>query len=299
MELTQIKYFLKLADILHFTEAAKALFVTQSALSISIKQLEEELNCRLFERIGKKVFLTESGEIFREYALQAISSIDNGIQRINANSNIYRGKLTIGVTFSMMEILNPCIMKYTEKFPDVKLTIIMFTTVEEIIHGLQSNKIDMAVTYKPKRFQASVSSMELASTYLAAILSKKHPLAGKKILTFEELSGYSFVTLLKGTHTRSITEHFFMKNKVNIVPQIEVNDTNLILSLISSGDWYSMLTPISIEKNSKCVAIPVENKKEILSVCLLWMKGKNRDPLFKTFTNEIFATFNSSPGMNI
>lgn len=274
------------------------MFVTQSALSISIKQLEEELNCHLFERIGKKVFLTEAGEIFREYALLAVSSIDNGIQRINANSNIYRGKLTIGVTFSMMEILNPCVMKYTEKFPDVKLTIIMFTTVEEIIHSLQNNKIDIAVTYKPKRLQCSISSMEIASTFLAAILSKKHPLAEKKVLTLDELSRYSFVTLLKGTHTRSITEHFFMKNNVNIAPQIEVNDTNLILSLISSGYWYSMLAPISIEKNNKFVAIPVENKKEILSVCLLWMKGKNKNPLFKTFINEMFITFNNSSEIN-
>lgn len=126
MELTPIRYFVKLAEILNFTEAAKALFVTQSALSISIKQLEEELHCRLFERIGKKVFLTESGRIFHEYALQAISSIDNGIQKINADNNVYKGKLTIGVTFSMIELVNACVVKYTQKYPDVKLSVIMF-----------------------------------------------------------------------------------------------------------------------------------------------------------------------------
>ena len=118
MELTPIRYFVKLAEILNFTEAAKALFVTQSALSISIKQLEEELHCRLFERIGEKVFLTESGRIFHEYALQAISSIDNGIQKINADNNVYKGKLTIGVTFSMIELVNACVVKYTQKYPD-------------------------------------------------------------------------------------------------------------------------------------------------------------------------------------
>ena len=120
MELTPIRYFVKLAEILNFTEAAKG------ALSISIKQLEEELHCRLFERIGKKVFLTESGRIFHEYALQAISSIDNGIQKINADNNVYKGKLTIGVTFSMIELVNACVVKYTQKYPDVKLSVIMF-----------------------------------------------------------------------------------------------------------------------------------------------------------------------------
>ena len=59
MELTPIRYFVKLADVLNFTEAAKALFITQSTLSISIKQLEEEIGAKLFDRIGKKVYLTE------------------------------------------------------------------------------------------------------------------------------------------------------------------------------------------------------------------------------------------------
>ena len=68
MELSQIRYFVKLAELLNFTEASKELFITQSTLSISIKQLEEELGVRLFDRIGKKVFITESGTAFLDYA---------------------------------------------------------------------------------------------------------------------------------------------------------------------------------------------------------------------------------------
>lgn len=302
MELTPIRYFVKLAEILNFTEAAKALFVTQSALSISIKQLEEELHCRLFERIGKKVFLTESGRIFHEYALQAISSIDNGIQKINADNNVYKGKLTIGVTFSMIELVNACVVKYTQKYPDVKLSVIMFTTVEEIMHHLQNNTIDIAVTYKPKRQHSSILSIDLVSTHLSAILGRSHPLADRRSLTLEELRHYSFVTLLKGTHTRTMTEHFFMKNKVAIVPQIEVNDTNLILNLVSSGHWYSILSPISVKKNYDCVAIPIEGRKATLLVSLLWMNGKNKMPLFQTMVDEMLRLFHDVPeqtGQNI
>lgn len=295
MELTQIKYFVKLAEILNFTEASKALFVTQSALSISIKQLEEELHCRLFERIGKRIFLTEAGTIFLEHALQAVSSIDNGVQKINADNNVYKGKLTIGVTFSMIEIVNACIVKYTQKYPDVKLTVIMFTTVEEIMHNLQNNTIDIAVTYKPKKQHSSILAIDLVSTHLSAIPGKGHPLAEKKTLTLDELRQYSFVTLLKGTHTRTMTEHFFMKNKVDIAPQIEVNDTNLILNLVSSGHWYSILSPISVKKNYDCVAIPIEGKRETLLVSLLWMNGKNKMPLFNTMVNEMLTLFHDTP----
>ena len=59
MELTPLKYFVKLADVLSFTEASKELFITQSTLSLSIKQLEEELGVTLFDRIGKKIYLTD------------------------------------------------------------------------------------------------------------------------------------------------------------------------------------------------------------------------------------------------
>ena len=60
MELTPLKYFVKLADVLSFTEASKELFITQSTLSLSIKQLEEELGVTLFDRIGKKIYLTDA-----------------------------------------------------------------------------------------------------------------------------------------------------------------------------------------------------------------------------------------------
>lgn len=64
MELTPLKYFVKLADVLSFTEASKELFITQSTLSLSIKQLEEELGVTLFDRIGKKIYLTDAGRDF-------------------------------------------------------------------------------------------------------------------------------------------------------------------------------------------------------------------------------------------
>lgn len=67
MELTPLKYFVKLADVLSFTEASKELFITQSTLSLSIKQLEEELGVTLFDRIGKKIYLTDAGRDFLDW----------------------------------------------------------------------------------------------------------------------------------------------------------------------------------------------------------------------------------------
>lgn len=79
MELTQLKYFIRMAEVLNFTEASKQLFITQSTLSQSVRQTEGELGVQLFERIGKKVYLTDAGRAFLPFAQQAIIETETGM----------------------------------------------------------------------------------------------------------------------------------------------------------------------------------------------------------------------------
>lgn len=91
MELTQLRYFIRLAEVLNFTEASKQLFITQSTLSQSIRQTESELGTPLFERIGKKVYLTDAGQAFLPYARQSIIETETGIQKLRDMQQIYKG----------------------------------------------------------------------------------------------------------------------------------------------------------------------------------------------------------------
>ena len=91
MELTQLKYFIRLAEILNFTEASRLLFITQSTLSQSIRQTEGELGIQLFERIGKKVYLTDVGQAFLPFARQAIIETETSIQKLRDMQQIYKG----------------------------------------------------------------------------------------------------------------------------------------------------------------------------------------------------------------
>ena len=91
MELTPLKYFVKLADVLSFTEASKELFITQSTLSLSIKQLEEELGVTLFDRIGKKIYLTDAGRDFLDCSRKAIEEVAYGVQHLKEMQHVYTG----------------------------------------------------------------------------------------------------------------------------------------------------------------------------------------------------------------
>ena len=273
--------------MLSFTEASKALFITQSTLSISIRQLEDELGTNLFDRIGKKVYLTDMGQLFLNYARAALTNIHDGMQEINISKQIYRGKLSIGVTYSTCEILNSHIVEYTRKYPNIHLTVIMFNTVDEVISGLLSNKLDIAITYTPEKLLPSVCVEPVVETPLLAIVCKGHPLAERFEVTYADIVQFPFATFLKGMHTRAMIDRLLAKNNIQLEPQIEVNDTNLILDLVRTGHWVSILSPLSVQNKPNFVALPIKGKPESLSVSVLWLKGKSKQTLYQTLLQEI------------
>ena len=95
MELRQLKYFVRAAELLNFTQAAEDLYITQSTLSHQIKELENSLTVLLFDRVGKRVQLTEAGEIMLDYARKTIRQAEEGKQVLMDLNNVKTGKITI------------------------------------------------------------------------------------------------------------------------------------------------------------------------------------------------------------
>ena len=96
MELRQVRYFLKVAELQNFTEAAKSLFIAQSTLSQQINQLENDLGVLLFDRVGKRLYLTEAGQEFIPLAKQTIQDADLAKQRLLDLQGIRAGSLRVG-----------------------------------------------------------------------------------------------------------------------------------------------------------------------------------------------------------
>ena len=97
MEFRHLRYFLAVADALHFTKAAERLPVSQPALSAQIKQLEQEVGVPLFDRVGRSVQLTRAGAIFREHARRALREMELAQVAIAEEGGLQRGTLTVGV----------------------------------------------------------------------------------------------------------------------------------------------------------------------------------------------------------
>ena len=115
MNLSQLNYFKKLAEVLHYTRAAQELFITQPTLSGAISSLEKELGAPLFERNGRSVLLTPYGEVFYEHVCLALRAIDDGVAAVSARSSASFGTVNLGTTFTIQDHYLPSLIRDFEE----------------------------------------------------------------------------------------------------------------------------------------------------------------------------------------
>lgn len=283
MELTPLRYFVKLAEVLSFTEASKELFITQSTLSLSIKQLEEELGVTLFDRIGKKIYLTDAGRDFLNCARKALEEVEYGVQHLKEMQHVYTGKLRIGVIYSLFPLLNICVLKFTHAFPKAELSIVYSHSVLDLVERIGSNKLDFALSYNPQAVSALTESKEYACLPLCVIAHENHPVAVRKRFSLADLGDFPVIFLDKELYTRKVIDRMLAHYKVKVKPQIEVNSTPLLLEMLRTGHWISIL-PQDVTVNSPGLkAIPIKEKTEMMHISLLSLKGKRHSPLAEKF----------------
>ena len=175
MELRQLKYFIMSADTQNFTEAARQCFITQITLSQQIKQLETELGVQLFERIGKRVFLTETGRNFLPYARQTVADANYGVQRIKDMEELKTGRLCIGTTFGLSALITDAIARFSEQYPEVHLEV-MFLKQDELIEAVRERKVDFALTFEMMEKDDLLTEQPVKTYHLCAIVSDQNPL---------------------------------------------------------------------------------------------------------------------------
>lgn len=292
MELTQLKYFIRLAEVLNFTEASKQLFITQSTLSQSIRQTESELGTPLFERIGKKVYLTDAGEAFLPYARQSIIETETGIQKLRDMQQVYKGELRIGVIYSLCPMLAESVVRFTKEYPDIKLVLTQSTSISDMTTMLRENEVDFALAYKLDALSALTEKIDLCPDPLCVIVHKRSPLASQSKISIQALTHYSLALLKSGSYTRNVIEKVAMKNGITLQPMAEINDTNLLLQMVCTGNWISILSQHSVDSMPDLKAIPLKEKGGEMCVCLFLLKDRYKKLATLRFI-EIIQKINS------
>lgn len=276
MELRQLKYFRAACERQNFSEAARLLHISQSTLSQQIKQLEDELDVLLFDRIGKRIVPTEAGWAFLPYASKAILDAENGKQIIRDLKGVETGTLHIGVTYSMSHLLIAALSLFTKAYPKIKVQV-TFATSEELLKLLEDNKLDFVLSFKPEDLSDQFEIVVLFSSRLYFIVHQSHPLADLTSITLKRLSEASLILPEQGFTTRKKVDELCRKHHIELNVILEMNDVHTIIHTLRNGCWGTVLTQAAVRGEADLVQIPILYADKLTSQgCLFWPQGNYR-----------------------
>ena len=269
MELRQLKYFIKAAERSNFTEAAALLNISQSTLSQQIKQLEDELGVPLFDRIAKRVMLTEAGKLFLPHAIQTVRKSEDGREMIKELNNIQTGSLTIGATYGLSSLLTQTLICFSEKYPKIKISI-EFGTSDELLKLITESKLDFALSFIPVRHTKTYVTYPLFKSILSLIVHRDHPSATHQNTSVAQLADMPLVLPVKGYSIRAFLDKAL--SEVNIIPDIamEINDIDMLLKLVDTGKWCTVLMKTSLFNYPSLVAVPILGEEMERQATITW-----------------------------
>lgn len=287
MELRQLKYFIKTAEILNFTEAARQLFITQSTLSQQIRQLETELQVPLFDRIGKRTYMTEAGTEFLPYAKQTVADSEGGVQRLRDLQNIQTGELRIGVVFTLSDLLTSTIISFSKQYPNIKLVVIS-RPVNELLDLLKERKLDLILSYRPDDDDSQIEFFPLFDSNLSVIVNYNHPLIAQREVSLEMLKQYPLVLPSVGSQARAMIDRLLNSRHVNLAPQIEISSMTIMMNLVETGHWIAVMSEMLIRGHEKLRAIPIAGRKTQMHPSVIMLKDIYQKLSAKEFMRILF-----------
>src|SRR5437660_4141211 len=198
MDLDQLHTFLEIVRLKSFSKAAQTCYRTQPAISAQVRQLEQELNATLFERLGTKISLTTAGKIFGEYAQKILDLRRNAQDTINELERVPRGELVIAANEATCIYVLPVVFsEYKKQFPNVQLLVDRSYGVR-VVEAVLDNLADFGITQLPvqeKRLQVA----KIHSDEIKLLVPAGHPLSLKRTIAPRDLIGQQLLFPKSGT----------------------------------------------------------------------------------------------------
>lgn len=293
MEFRHLRYFLAVADALHFTKAAEGLPVSQPALSAQIKQLEQEVGVPLFDRVGRSVQLTRAGLIFREHARRALREMELAQVAIAEEEGLQRGALAVGVVQTVNAYLVPDIVgRFSTLHPQVSLKLDELSG-PEIEAGVKSGLLELGIGFVPAGSDR-IESQPLFEEDFVLIASPRHHFATRRHLRLASLADEPLVLLSDIFCTRRLLNASF--EQAGIVPKVavEMNSIEGILATVKTSKLATVLPRLSLglEGNDGLRGIPLKHPTPRRSLGLLWKKGGYRSGAAQALADQVRIVVN-------
>ena len=234
--------------------------------------MEDELSVQLFDRIGKRVYLTESGREFLPFAKQTTTDANLAIQKIRDLQGIRAGRLRIGLTYSLCFGLAPIILRYMKAYPEIRLEVI-YNTASELLEMLKNRDLDFVLSLSESLHDEQIEVTDLFESRLCAVVNRRHPMSTRESVSLHDLKKLSLVLPSKGLIARSVLDGLLHASGVVFDPHLEMNDVNILLQLVQSSLYVTVLSSTTILGRNDLKAIPIIEQKSRMWASLLTLKG--------------------------
>lgn len=285
--LHQLQIFLKITQIQSITKASEELHLTQPAVSIQLKNFQDQFPIPLTEVVGRKLYITEFG---KEIA-QVAEKILNEVSTINYKTSAYQGELSGRLNISIVStgkyVMPYFLSDFIKQNPEVDL-IIDVTNKSGVLENLELNQVDFAlVSVLPKKLK--IKKIELMQNRLF--------LLGNSQLTLKKqndkknlLENISLIYREQGSATRNAMEKFISTNGFSVQKKIELSSNEAVKQAVISGLGCSIMPLIGVKnelKNNDLQIIPVQGLPIITTWNLIWLQSKKLSPVASAYLDFI------------
>ena len=240
MDYDQLASFLQVAKLQSFSRAAEKLYRTQPAISAQVRLLEQECGEKLFDRSGKRVLLTQAGDILLKYAEKLLDLQKEALQAIAELNQTPRGKLYIGANeATCLYVLPKTFAQFKHRYPLVQISIYRNFS-HKILQKVQEGAVDLGIVTLPQTAN-NIEIIPLFRDEVQVVVPKNHPLAKNKRVTIEEMTHYPLV-IPKTGRTRVLLDRLLREHRDHVQISMELASVETIKKFVGAGLGISIIS---------------------------------------------------------
>ena len=280
----QLRVFNEVAKNLSFARAAENLHLTPPAITMQVKELEGHIGMPLFERSGKKISLTTTGEYMLVYARKILATVKDAEDAAARLQRAETGVLTIGFVSTAKYFLMRLLADFRALHPGVDIQICIGNR-DQLVSMLQNSEVDIAVMGRPPK-ELQTRAEPFAAHPHVFVSAVDHPLAQRDHLRVEDLRPYDFIVREKGAGTRAAMEKFFEDTHVEPRMKIQLNSNEIIKQAVMAGLGLGFLSlhTIGLELEHKLICmLDVEGAPVVRSWNVVHTQSKMLSPAAEAF----------------
>jgi DNA-binding transcriptional LysR family regulator len=277
--LRQLRVFVAAARHLNFGRAAQEMHLSPPAVSMQIRELEAQVGLPLFERRGKAVSLSTTGEYLLVYARRVLATLKDAEDALARFRGLQSGLLSVGMVSTAKYFVPRLLQMFLDEHPHIEVRLVVGNR-DQLVEQMQRHELDLAIMGRPPR-ELATRAEPFAAHPLGIVCAVDHPLTRGEQHTARQLAQFAFIIREAGSGTRNAMEDYLREHRVEPRIEMELASNETIKQAVMSGLGISFLSLHSIGLERRCglIAVPdVEGLPLVRSWQVVHMSSKTLSP---------------------